>query len=125
MKYVFMFPGQNSKYPGMLERLRTTTPVAERVIGEASEVLCRNLAEHYQKDNPHIFFRNRDVQVGVFLTNFIFARALEIDGIRPDASVGLSLGEYNHLVEIGALSFASALRLLKPVALHMRSRQRA
>jgi [acyl-carrier-protein] S-malonyltransferase len=49
----------------------------------------------------------------VFLTNFIFARCLEADGVRPDASIGLSLGEYNHLCEIGALSFAASLHLLE------------
>ena len=97
----------------MLDRLRTVTPVTERVLLEASEALGRSLAEHYRGENPDIFVRNRDVQIGVFLTNFIYARALAAEGIRPDASVGLSLGEYNHLVEIGALSFASALRLLE------------
>jgi [acyl-carrier-protein] S-malonyltransferase len=83
------------------------------VLREASDVLGRNLADHYRADNPDIFARNRDVQIGVFLTNFIFARTLEADGILPDASVGLSLGEYNHLCEIGALSFAASLQLLE------------
>jgi [acyl-carrier-protein] S-malonyltransferase len=113
MKYVFMFPGQNSRYPEMLDSLRALTPVANCVLGEASDVLGRNLSNHYQKDNRDIFAGNRDVQIGVFLANFIYARTLEADGIRPDASAGLSLGEYNHLVEIGALTFASALQLLE------------
>jgi [acyl-carrier-protein] S-malonyltransferase len=112
MKYVLVFPGQNSRYPEMLDSLRVLTPVANGVLCEASDVLGRNLSEHYRKDNPDIFARNRDIQVGVFLANFIYARTLEADGIRPDASAGLSLGEYNHLVEIGALTFASALQLL-------------
>ena len=112
MQYVFMFPGQNSRYPEMLDRLRSVTPITDRVLHEASDALDRNFVEHYRGDNPDIFGRNRDVQIGVFLTNFIYARVLEAEGIRPDASVGLSLGEYNHLVEIGALSFRSALRLL-------------
>jgi [acyl-carrier-protein] S-malonyltransferase len=113
MKYVFMFPGQNSRYPGMLDRLRASTPVADRILREASDVLGRNLPDHYREDNPEIFARNRDVQIGVFLANFIFARVLEDEGIQSDASVGLSLGEYNHLVEIGVLNLSSALRLLE------------
>jgi [acyl-carrier-protein] S-malonyltransferase len=113
LKYVFLFPGQNSRYPGMLDRLRAATPVADRLLRDASAVLGRDLAAHYRQDNPHIFAQNRDVQIGVFLANHIFARALEAEGIRPSASAGLSLGEYNHLVEIGALGFGSALRLLE------------
>lgn len=107
-----MFPGQNSRYPEMLDRLRTATPLTDRVLRDASDILGRNLADHYRADNPDIFLRNRDVQIGVFLANFIFARALEAENIHADASVGLSLGEYNHLVEIGALGLGSALRLL-------------
>ncbi len=112
IKFVFLFPGQNSKYPAMLDRLRAVTPVTHRVLRKASRLLGRDLDSHYRADNPDIFSRNRDVQIGVFLTNFIYARALEDAGCRADASAGLSLGEYNHLVEIGALSFESALRLL-------------
>jgi [acyl-carrier-protein] S-malonyltransferase len=59
-----------------------------------------------------MFSHNRDVQIGVFLAAYILSERLAAEGIRSEASLGLSLGEYNHLVDIGALSFASALCLL-------------
>lgn len=93
MTLIAMFPGQSSRYPEMLERFE---------VGEASELLGRDLR---QLD----LAKNRDVQVGVFLANHFHYQALGIDF---QHSVGLSLGEYNHLVHIGALSFADALRLV-------------
>jgi len=113
MTPIFMFPGQSSRYPDMIERLFTSAePDARAVIGEASAALGRDLRTHYRADNPDAFARNRDVQLGVFLANHIHLLAIERAGVRAERSVGLSLGEYNHLVHIGALAFVDALRLV-------------
>src|SRR5215467_9792521 len=111
MTIVYMFPGQNSRYPEMIDRLRQWSGCA-RILQDASDILGRDISSHYRASNPQMFSHNRDVQIGVFLAAYIFSEQLATEGIRPDASLGLSLGEYNHLVDIGALSFASALRLL-------------
>lgn len=111
MTIVYMFPGQNSRYPEMIERLRQWSG-CDRILQDASDVLCRDIRSQYHQDNPEIFSHNRDVQIGVFLAAYIRSEWLATEGLCPDASLGLSLGEYNHLVDIGALSFASALRLL-------------
>lgn len=106
-----MFPGQSSRYPEMFERL-LARPEAAAVVQEASEALGRDLRAHYRADNPNQFDRNRDVQVGVFVTNHAYLTLLDKHGIRADFSLGMSLGEYNHLVHIGALAFADAVRLV-------------
>jgi [acyl-carrier-protein] S-malonyltransferase len=113
MTPIFMFPGQSSRYAGMLELVLARAPeVARPIVAEASEVLGRDLAAHYRADNEAAYASNRDVQVGVFLANHLHLRALEHAGVRAELSLGLSLGEYNHLVHIGALAFADALRLV-------------
>jgi [acyl-carrier-protein] S-malonyltransferase len=111
MTTVFMFPGQNSRYPEMIDALRPWSG-CERILRDASDVLGRDLSGHYRSGNPEMFSHNRDVQVGVFLTSYMLSQRLAGEGLRADASLGLSLGEYNHLVQIGALSFEDALRLL-------------
>jgi [acyl-carrier-protein] S-malonyltransferase len=55
---------------------------------------------------------NRDVQLVVFLSTQLYLAALAAEGIDADCSLGLSLGEYSHLVHIGALTFAQALKLV-------------
>ncbi len=110
---IFLFPGQSSRYPEMLSRLREVAPEElAATFGEASSALGRDLERHYRPDNAGMFVANRDVQVGVFLTNHVHLLALERRGVRAPLSLGLSLGEYNHLVHAGALGFVEALRLV-------------
>lgn len=110
---VFMFPGQSSKYPEMFERLAQHAPhEARQVLGLASEVVGRDLSSHYRSSNAGMFASNRDVQLGVFLASHAHLLAAERAGLRAQVSVGLSLGEYNHLVHVGALDFVDAVRLV-------------
>jgi malonyl CoA-acyl carrier protein transacylase len=110
---IFMFPGQSSRYPAMIERALSLAPMPNtQLLREASDVLGRDLLAHYRADNPTIFDTNRDIQVGVFLANHLHLQSLERAGITASRSLGLSLGEYNHLVHIGALDFADALQLV-------------
>ncbi len=113
MTLVFLFPGQSSRDAGMVERaLRMAPGAAGRVLEEASDVLGRDLRAHYRGDARESLGTNRDVQVGVFVTNHAHLEALRERGVEAQLSLGLSLGESNHLVHAGALSFADALRLL-------------
>ncbi|HQY60730.1 MAG: ACP S-malonyltransferase [Myxococcales bacterium] len=110
---IFMFPGQSSRYPELLSRLRGSAPdELAATLGEASSALGRDLEVHYRADNAAMFVTNRDVQVGVFLANHVHLLALERRGVRAPLSLGLSLGEYNHLVHVGALGFVEALQLV-------------
>ena len=110
---ILMFPGQSSRDPAMIERaLRLAPGPNTGLVLEASDILGRDLLSHYHADNPAVFATNRHVQVGVFLANHLHLRSLERAGITSELSLGLSLGEYNHLVHIGALSFEDALRLV-------------
>ena len=112
MPHVFMFPGQSSRYPEMLDRIIQAWPPAYSIVDHASEVLSRDLLCLY-KGGQGAFDRNRDVQVGVFLASHLHYAALASAGVDAELSVGLSLGEYNHLVHIGAISFEDALRLVE------------
>src|SRR5215470_752086 len=111
MTIVYMFPGQNSRYPEMIDRLRQWNG-CDRILQDASDILGRDVRSHYCSADSQMFLHNRDVQIGVFLAAYIHSERLAAEGIRSNASLGLSLGEYNHLVDIGAVSLASALRLL-------------
>jgi [acyl-carrier-protein] S-malonyltransferase len=113
MTPIFMFPGQSSRYPEMIDRLCTWAEEdALKALGEASDAVGRDLRAHYRAENPAIFATNRDVQIGVFLANHIHLLALQRAGVHADLSLGLSLGEYNHLVHIGAVDFIDAVRLV-------------
>ena len=113
MTLVFMFPGQNSRYPGMLDKLVEIYPPCAQILEKAGQVLGRDLRVHYRADNTDAFARNEDVQVGVFLASYLFMEVLAAGGVQAEVSLGLSLGEYNHLVHIGALRFEDALLVVR------------
>jgi [acyl-carrier-protein] S-malonyltransferase len=107
---IFMFPGQSSADPAMIARARRM-PAASRVAERACTVLGDATASRYLGASTPLE-SNRDVQISVFLATQMFLEALSEEGIDADLSVGLSLGEYSHLVHIGALTFDDALRLI-------------
>lgn len=107
-----MFPGQSSRYVGMLDRAAEVWSGAAELIELASETLGRDLARIYREGDEALYQKNRNVQVGVFLTTHLHLSALEARGVKSELSLGLSLGEFNHLVHIGALDFTDALRLV-------------
>jgi [acyl-carrier-protein] S-malonyltransferase len=107
-----MFPGQSSRSADMIERIVDLWPAAQHIIDHAAHVLGRPLREHYAAGQERAFALNRDIQVGVFLASYLHQQALADHGLAGDLSLGLSLGEYNHLVHIGALDFDDALRLV-------------
>jgi [acyl-carrier-protein] S-malonyltransferase len=108
---VLMFPGQSSADSQMLVRAAAMHPATTAIINRATDVLG---------DRAHLYFRsegtaldsNRDVQLSVFLATQMHLAALAAEGLDSEWSLGLSLGEYSHLVHIGALTFESALRLV-------------
>jgi len=113
MTLVYMFPGQSSRYPGMLQKLARLHPANQALLASSSEILGRDLGAHYREDNEDVFATNTDVQIGVFLANHMFLQILESEGFNADLSLGLSLGEYNHLVHINALSWEDGLRAVQ------------
>lgn len=109
MTLIYMFPGQSSRYPGMIPKLVELHRQNREILEAASDILGRDLGAHYAADNPDAYACNRDVQIAVFLANHMFLQLLSSGGVNADGSLGLSLGEWNHLVHIEALSFRDAL----------------
>lgn len=94
----------------MLAEAQAVWPEVTRdVMREAQAALSRDLSGWCVRVEPTC---NQDVQLAVFLTTHVHLAALRREGHDAPVSLGLSLGEYNHLVHIGALPFADALRLV-------------
>lgn len=105
----FLFPGQTSWRARMLRDAADLCLRSGALLEQASQALGRDLLAIDAQEAPA---RNRDVQVGVLLASLLQLTALESAGVRASSSLGLSLGEYAHLVHIGALAPLDALRLV-------------
>jgi [acyl-carrier-protein] S-malonyltransferase len=109
---VFLFPGQSSVSPEAVIRALASHPAAATIGERARAVLGNARADRYLSPAGAGLESNRDVQIVVFLATQMYLAALKAEGVAAAASLGLSLGEYSHIVDIGALAFEDALRLV-------------
>ncbi len=109
MKTAYLFPGQGSQIPGMLDRF--DRPEERAMIGMASEVLSADILTLSRNSPAGILDQTRWTQPAILLTSVLALGRLQ--GERPpDVVLGHSLGEYSALVAAGALSLADALLLV-------------
>ena len=107
-----MFPGQSSARADALVRARQAHPAAEDVARRAATLLGAADAAAWFDPAGARLASNRDVQAVVFLATQMYLAALAAEGVEAERSLGLSLGEYSHLVHIGAVGFEDGLRLV-------------
>jgi acyl transferase domain-containing protein/NAD(P)-dependent dehydrogenase (short-subunit alcohol dehydrogenase family)/acyl carrier protein len=121
-KVAFLYTGQGSQYVNMLRSLRAAEPIVANVFEEADRVMTPILGKPLSQyifvdkaDNGAVAQAEEDLrqtaitQPAVLATDLALTRLFEAYGIRPDMTMGHSLGEYGALVAAGALPFADAL----------------
>lgn len=127
---VFMFSGQGSHYYGMAAGLFRHEPVFRRWMLELDGLMRRATGESAVeqiyaagKSAGDPFTRTRISHPALFMVQFALARALEEShGIRPDAVIGASLGEFVAAAVTGALppesAFAAVLAQAESLEAH-------
>ena len=124
-KVAFLYPGQGSQYANMLRPLHAAEPIVANTFAEADSIMApllgKPLSEFLFVDDtdPTALARAEEdllrtdvTQAGVLTVNLALTRLLAAYGIRPDFTVGHSLGEYGALVAAGSLSFTDALQIV-------------
>ncbi len=111
-RFLFIFPGQGSQYPGIGNDICQRYQQADRVYQIASEVAGYDLKALSFKDPDNKINLTRFTQP-VLLTHAIAClevfKSLTDSTILPTYVGGHSLGEYSALVASGALTFENAL----------------
>jgi acyl transferase domain-containing protein len=121
-KVAFLYTGQGSQYANMLRPLFTAEPIVAETFAEADRamtpLLGKPLTEFVfvdQSDPAAVAKAEEDLrqtaitQPAVLATDEALTRLLAAYGIRPDMTMGHSLGEYGALVASGAMPFRDAL----------------
>ena len=108
----FLFPGQGAQFAGFLHTLGGAAPhpVISQTLSEASDRLKLDVLTFDESTALHSTVA---VQLALFVAGVATARALQQEGIMPDAVAGLSVGAYAAAVACGAIDFHDALTLLK------------
>lgn len=113
-RVLFVFPGQGSQYVGMGTDIVAEFPGAARVFDEASDIVGYDMKALCFRDEGEQLDKTRFTQPALLTHQVACLEAFKsIAGdAQPLMAAGHSLGEYAALVVAGALSFASALKLV-------------
>lgn len=112
-KLVLMLPGQGSQAVGMGCDLATADPLMRETFAEASEALGYDVEASCRSGPADLLGRTDRTQPALLTVSVGIHRILEREGLRFDAALGHSLGDYSALVVTGALGLDAALRVVR------------
>ncbi|GHA89543.1 ACP S-malonyltransferase [Modicisalibacter luteus] len=109
-----VFPGQGSQHIGMLRELAERYSVVRTTFEEASDALGYDLWNVVQEGPEEALNATACTQPALLTSSVAIWRVWqELEGPRPIAMAGHSLGEYSAMVCAGTLGFAEGVRLVK------------
>ncbi|MFC3891234.1 SDR family NAD(P)-dependent oxidoreductase [Lentzea rhizosphaerae] len=114
-RVVFAFPGGGAQYAGMAAGLYRDEPVFTSTVDEMAAFLLPLSGADVREVllDPAAAARNPRLGLpALFTASLATARLLESWGVRPDAVLGHSVGEYAAAVVAGVLSWQDAARLV-------------
>ncbi|WP_290658592.1 non-ribosomal peptide synthetase/type I polyketide synthase [Aquabacterium sp.] len=119
-RVVFLFPGQGSQHPGMARQLMDQAPAFREAFEQCLAVAPADLAAQLRtwlvEAEPSdavaaaSLAETRHAQPALFAVSYSLAVWLDSLGIKPQAMIGHSIGEYAAACHAGVLSLADAMR---------------
>lgn len=111
-KTAFIFPGQGAQKAGMGKDFYEKFDTAKQVYDQASEWLDLDMKELCFKENERLNLTEY-TQAAIVTTCLAIEKVVEEQGILPDVTAGLSLGEYCAIEAAGGMSLRDAITTVR------------
>ena len=107
----YVFPGQGSQFPGMGKELFHRFEIAKEMFHASDEILGFDLSKILLEGTKEDLNQTRVTQPAIYVHSVITSKVM-VNGFRPDAVAGHSLGEFSALTAAGVIDFESGLKLV-------------
>lgn len=111
-RIAFIYPGQGAQVCGMGQDFYEQTETGKKVFDLATEILGFSLPELCFEKNDRLDITEY-TQAAMVTTSIAMTKVLEENGVKPDVTAGLSLGEYCALYAAGVMSEKDAIAMVR------------
>jgi amino acid adenylation domain-containing protein len=117
-RIAFLFTGQGAQYQSMGQALYNTEPVFRQAVERCSQIASGYLSEplldvmYPSGEAPPLIDQTAYCQPAMFTLEYALVELLKSWGVRPDAVMGHSLGEYAAACVAGVFSLEDGLKLV-------------
>ncbi len=113
---IFMFPGQGSQYAGMASALYQSIAAFRKDMDYCFDYLKTlspvDFKEIIFSEDSTVLDQTENTQISLFIVEYCLTRELMRSGIKPNAIIGHSVGEYVAACIAGCITVEDALKLV-------------
>ena len=108
----FIFPGQGAQEPGMGKDFYENSASAREVFDQAESLLGLDMKKLCFEENDELNITEY-TQIALLTACMAMERVVCEQGVTPQVTAGLSLGEYCAIVSAGGMELSDAMRLVR------------
>ena len=108
----FIFPGQGAQEPGMGKDFYENSASAREVVDQAESLVGLDMKKLCFEENDELNITEY-TQIALLTACMAMERVVCEQGVAPQVTAGLSLGEYCAIVSAGGMELSDAMRLVR------------
>lgn len=113
MRIAYIFPGQGTQLVGMGKDIYDKYEEARNVYTKIDNAINENVEDITYNTEQEVLNQTKNTQIAIYAMSMSILEILNKRDIKPQATAGLSLGEYSALTSAKAISVEDAAKIVR------------